>query len=127
MNLLLDTCTFIWLCAEPKKLSAKAKSHLRDAVELGISDVSVMEISLKWQAGKIRLPQPPSYWIEEQSEMHQLRRWPLTRDVICRASELAAFHKDPFDRLLVAQAQTFKLTIVTPDQYIKAYPVSYIW
>ena len=59
MRYLLDTCTFVWMCAEPQQLSQMARDVLSDpAAELLLSDVSALEISLKWQAGKIELPVP---------------------------------------------------------------------
>jgi PIN domain nuclease of toxin-antitoxin system len=127
MNLLLDTCSFIWLCAEPTRLSARARKMIQTAKSIGLSDISILEITTKWHAGKIRLPQPPRYWIEEQVAHYQLERLAIGAEVIYRSSELAPLHKDPFDRLLVAQAQITRRTLLTPDPFIKAYPVGTTW
>ena len=128
ISYLLDTCTFIWLCAEPERLSEVAKRaiHAPDA-SLLLSDVSAMEIALKWRAGKLALPQPPRLWIETQIATWVLNCLPLSRADIYRASELPEHHKDPFDRLLVATALNSNATVLTPDKAIHQYPVSYLW
>lgn len=127
MNLLLDTCCFIWLCVDASRLSTKAKKLIQGAQSIGLSDVSLLEITTKWQAGKIILPQPPRYWVEEQCSFYRLERLALNAEVIYRSGELASLHKDPFDRLLVAQAQFTRRTLLTPDPLIKAYPVGVEW
>ena len=125
---LLDTCTFIWLCAEPGRLSGTARSLLeKPDSPLLLSDVSVLEIVLKWSAGKIALPDPPRRWIEEQAAIWALKHCPLDREDIYRAGELPKHHRDPFDRLLVGVALRLNATILTPDQAIHQYPVSCRW
>lgn len=127
MKGLLDTCTFIWLCAEPEKLSTAAVDALTRADYLFLSDVVIMEIAMKWQSGKLRLPSPPRYWIEEQTRVHQLKRLPIDPATLYHASELAPYHRDPFDRLLVAQAQRNAYTLITPDPMMHSYPIDWIW
>ena len=128
MRCLLDTCTLIWLAAEPSMLSKRAADTLSaPGTTILVSDISALELTLKWQAGKIELPEPPRQWVE-----HQLRSWrtndvPLSREVIYRASELPLHHKDPFDRLLIASALVHDAAIVTPDELIRAYPVAVLW
>ena len=125
---LLDTCTLIWLCSEPERLSATAAEAI-DAPDTVLlwSDVSALEIALKWNAGKIILPDPPRHWIEQQIAAWSLDCLSLKRTDIYRASELPAHHRDPFDRLLVAAALGANATILTPDEAIHAYPVSCRW
>jgi PIN domain nuclease of toxin-antitoxin system len=98
-----------------------------DTNSLLLSDVSALEIALKWSAGKLVLPAPPRVWVEEQ-----IRRWSfaqigLTRDDMYRASELPNHHADPFDRLLVATAMNRGATLLTPDTAIHNYPVAWEW
>ena len=125
---LLDTCTLIWLCTEPERLSATAMEAIdaSDSVLL-CSDVSALEIVLKWNAGKMILPDPPRHWVEQQIAAWGLDCLSLRRPDIYRASELPAHHRDPFDRLLVAAALGATATILTPDKAIHAYPVSCRW
>jgi len=125
--LLLDTCTLIWLASEPSKLSAAARSALESANDIALSDVSVWEICLKWQASKIGLPAPPRTWIGEQVRTWSLDRLPIEPEHMYRAVELGDLHRDPFDRLLVAQALDHSATLVTPDPAIAQYPVAVIW
>ena len=125
---LLDTCTFIWLCARPEELSATAREAI-DAADssLLLSDVTALEITLKWRAGKIELPDPPRRWIEDQAASWALDFRPLTRSEIYAAGELPRYHHDPFDLLLIATAINLDATILTPDSAIHKYPVSYRW
>jgi PIN domain nuclease of toxin-antitoxin system len=125
---LLDTCTLIWLAAEPERLSATAQKAIdAPGSALQFSDVSTLEITLKWTAGKIILPDPPRQWIERQIASWNLECLSLTRDDIYHASELPLHHRDPFDRLLVAVALGAGAAIMTPDDAIHDYPVSYRW
>jgi len=95
--------------------------------ELLWSDVSALEIALKWSSGKLELPDPPRTWLERQAEDWNLVGLPLRRTDIYRASELPAHHRDPFDRLLVAAAIGADAIILTPDAAIAQYPVSCRW
>ena len=128
LSYLLDTCTFVWLCAAPERLPKKVRGLLgRAGAELILSDVSALELTLKWTAGKIELPAPPRLWVEQQVAVWQLRLLPLSRPVIYRSSELPHLHADPFDRLLVATALEQAATIVTPDEWVRRYPVACAW
>ena len=125
---LLDTCTFIWLCAEPDRLSDAVVAVIRsDESSLLLSDVTALEIPLKWSAGKITPPGPPRHWIETQAAAWSLQFRAIGREDIYRARELPEHHRDPFDRLLVAAAINANATILTPDEAIQAYPVSWRW
>ena len=128
MKVLLDTCAFIWLCAEPDRLSPAAARILDDSDNsLLLSDVSALEITLKWTAGKLTLPEPPRLWLEAQIRTWSIEQVEMRREHMYRASELPGHHRDPFDRLLVATALTSDATIVTPDTAIQSYPVSWRW
>ncbi len=125
---LLDTCTLIWLSTEPEKLSPASVRAIdaSDSILLW-SDVSALEIGLKWSAGKLVLPDPPRHWLERQIDTWGLDCLSLRRTDIYRESELPAHHRDPFDRLLVAAALGANATILTPDEAIRQYPVSCRW
>jgi PIN domain nuclease of toxin-antitoxin system len=128
VDLLLDTCTMIWLSAEPSRLSKKARLAIdAEDARLFVSDASTWEVCLKWLAKKISLPAPPRQWLAEQANTWQTERIPFELDHFFRTCELPELHKDPFDRMLVAQAITRGLTIVTPDSAIHAYPVAVLW
>jgi PIN domain nuclease of toxin-antitoxin system len=125
--LLLDTCAFVWLAAEPRRLGARARRAIDDADRLLVSDVSVLEVCLKWQAKKLELPDPPRVWLPRQERAWQTQRVALEPDDCFRTTELPSLHRDPFDRLLIAQALRLGLTIVTPDKAIARYPVATLW
>ena len=128
MTILLDTCVFVWLCAEPDRLSPTARELLDNPENAFlVSDVSALEITLKWTAGKLALPTPPRLWIEEQIRAWSISQLPLGRSDMYRASELPAHHADPFDRLLIATAMNHGAVILTPDAVIHAYPVAWQW
>lgn len=128
MTLLLDTCTFIWLCSDPDKLSAPATKALDSAGnDRTLSLASIWEISIKHHSGKLPLPKEPGTWIEEQLALQQIDMLPLQRDVIYRATALPAVHKDPFDRVIAADALQRKLTVVTPDMPFEDYGCKVIW
>ncbi len=128
MTYLLDTCTFIWLCADPSKLPDAVVARLdADDAAIMFSDASALEIVLKWTAGKLHLPEPPRTWIEHQLRVWSIEQVPLSRRAMYRASELPRHHSDPFDRLLVASAIEHEVTLVTPDEVIHSYPVAWVW
>ncbi|MBI4871651.1 MAG: type II toxin-antitoxin system VapC family toxin [Candidatus Riflebacteria bacterium] len=89
--------------------------------------MSVWELCLKWQAGKLSLPQPPSVWVEEQCRSWGLIGLAVERRHLYRVSELPVHHRDPFDRLLIAQAIEGRLTLATPDRVLSSYPVAVLW
>ena len=125
---MLDTCTFIWLCSSPDKLSVTAVEFI-DAPDtrLLLSEVSILEIVVKWNAGKLGLPDPPRRWIESQIAAWSLESRALGREEMYRAGELPHHHRDPFDRLLVAAAISANAIILTPDDMVHRYPVSCRW
>ena len=127
MRYLLDTCTLIWMASEPAKLSNRAKGVLDSSADLYLSDVSAWEICLKWEAGKMRLPQPPRAWCEAQSGAWKLLPLPIERTHLYRASELPFHHRDPFDRILIGQALEKGLILLSPDDQIHKYPVPWLW
>jgi PIN domain nuclease of toxin-antitoxin system len=128
VNLLLDTCAFLWLAAEPASLSPPACAALDDASNrLFVSDASVWEIVLKHLSGKLPLPESPRAWLPKQMEFFDLQRQPIDRESLFRSGELPGFHRDPFDRVLCAQALTHGFTVLTPDQPIRQLGATTLW
>ena len=128
MMLLLDTCSFIWLCSDPAKLSAAATKALDHPTnDRALSLASIWEITLKYHSGKLPLPQPPETWIEEQLRLQVIEVLPLHRDTLYRAGALPSVHKDPFDRVIAADALQRDLRLVTPDQPFTAYGCKTVW
>lgn len=128
MNLLLDSCAFLWLAAKPGKLSRAAVAALEDpASELYLSDASVWEIVLKYGKGKLPLPEAPRTWIPRQLAFFQIQRAPIESEALFRSGELPPIHHDPFDRLLAAQALVEPFLFVSPDAPFRAFAVACIW
>jgi PIN domain nuclease of toxin-antitoxin system len=128
MRLLLDTCTFVWLAAEPQRLSPAARTALdSEANDLFLSHVSIWEMHMKHLAGKLTLPSQPRIWISGQLAARGITDWPIDLETIHRTSELPNHHKDPFDRLLLAQAHLHAFAIVTPDDAFEKYSSTIIW
>lgn len=128
MKVLLDTCTFLWICAGDDALSARAVEVFRNPDnEVFLSAVSSWEIAVKHALGKLPLPEPPARFVPEQRSSHGIRPLVLDEDAALHLALLPALHRDPFDRMLVCQALVGGLVILTPDTYITSYPVRSLW
>ena len=128
MNLLLDTCTLIWLASEPAQLGKVAAAAINDpAAVLHISHASLWEIILKHGAGKLSLPEPPRKWWADQIAKWGIVELPLTTESLLRGSELPPHHKDPFDRVILAEAKTHSLQMVSPDGEFAPYGIPLVW
>jgi len=128
VRLLLDTCTFVWLCQEPGRIGAAARAALDDAVnDVFLSHVSVWEIMDKASAGKLQLPDAPMRWVHDQLAARRVDDWPIDLASLGRMSELPLHHRDPFDRLLAAQALVHGFRLLSPDPAFGPYGVSVIW
>jgi PIN domain nuclease of toxin-antitoxin system len=124
MKLLLDTHIFIWWADEPERLSPAALYALEDeANELLLSVASVWEMQIKFQLGKLKLSLPLKELIKNQQETNDVRVSPVALTHVLALEALPFLHKDPFDRLLIAQSVAEGLTIVTADSQFSAYPV----
>lgn len=128
MSLLLDTCVFLWLSDNTKALSQAARTALEDGRNILLfSQVSAIEIQIKYTKGKLRLGRPPESIIPESLKKHGISYLPLANDAIWISGKLPLRHQDPFDRLLIGQAIHQGLTLVTPDKNIHTYPVQTLW
>jgi PIN domain nuclease of toxin-antitoxin system len=124
MKLLLDTHVFIWWANEPEKLSQKALAGLLETSnDLILSVVSAWEIQIKIQLGKLRLRQSLAELVKSQRETNELQILPLELGHVLTLDTLPFHHKDPFDRLLIAQCVSERLTLVTADDSFSAYSV----
>ena len=125
MKLLLDTHIFIWWADQPEKLSPAALSALEDeANELLLSVASVWEMQIKIQLRKLKLSLPLKDLIKNQQETNDLTVSPVTLTHVLALDTLPLHHKDPFDRLLIAQSIEEDLTLVSADSQFSAYPVT---
>ena len=128
MRLLLDTCTFLWLATGAPELSTPARDAFVDpANAVYLSSVSAWEIALKHRLGRLPLPEPPDRLVPRLREAHGIAPLDLAEAATLTEARLPSLHRDPFDRMLVCQAITEGLVIVTPDAAIQQYPVRCLW
>lgn len=128
MKLLLDTHTFIWWDSEPDRLSPQALALCQDRRNiLLLSVVSVWEMQIKLQLGKLRLALPLKEIIETQQQTNNIEILPVTLAHVLALENLPVHHKDPFDRLLVAQAMVEGAALVSGDPNIARYAVQIVW
>lgn len=128
MRFLLDTCALLWYFEGSDRIPVTLRDSLTDpANEVFASDVSVLEIVLKHSLGKLILPGRPSALLPRLLEEHLIDELPLSREAIFRLESLPHHHRDPFDRLLIAQALVHDMQLVTPDPLIRQYDVDTTW
>ena len=128
MKYLLDTHVFIWWAGEPACLSTLALSLCRNpANTLLLSVASVWEMQIKSQLGKLHLALPLSEIIDSQQQTNRLEILPITLAHIWGLAKLSDHHKDPFDRLLISQAISEGLTLISHDPDVTKYPVQTAW
>ena len=122
MRLLLDTHTFLWLMEQPDKLSPAALQACDDLDnDLFLSVASLWEIQVKQQLGKLRLGVPLAEIVREQTEDQVVTLLPVEGRHVLALDDLPTHHGDPFDRLLIAQARTEEMTLVSADSAVQAY------
>lgn len=126
MRFLVDTHVFLWMFADHPGISKNARSFLEDVESnnLFLSDVSAWEASIKYGSGKLKLPEKPEVFFPDrvrQAEYHHLR---IDLNHVTRVHSLPKVHGDPFDRLLISQANIEDMTIITNDPVFKLYKVN---
>jgi PIN domain nuclease of toxin-antitoxin system len=128
MRALLDTHVLVWWATDDARLSARAREVLSDPVnELLFSVASAWELVIKAQTGKLVLPEPPATYIPSRLSWYAIEPLPVDLRHVLGVADLPLHHRDPFDRLLVAQSRLENLPIVTADPLIAQYPVETIW
>lgn len=128
MKLLLDTHTFIWWDSDPAKLSAQVLALCGDpANTLLLSVVSVWEMQIKVQLGKLTFAHPLADLIHQQQQTNHLEVLEITLPHVLALDGLPTVHKDPFDRLLIAQANIEGAVLLSRDPIFAEYPVSFLW
>ena len=128
MKLLLDTCTFLWIVAGAPELSDRARiAFTAPDNEVYLSAVSAWEIAVKHGLGRLPLPSPPSDFVPAMRQQHGIAPLALSEDAALLLGKLPAFHRDPFDRMLICQATVEGLVLLTPDEQIMSYPVRTLW
>jgi PIN domain nuclease of toxin-antitoxin system len=128
MNLLLDTHTFLWWIADDKRLSDIAKNYIENQEnEIYFSAASAWEILIKTQLSKLQLPGAPESFVSEQLSRNNFKTLSIRVSHALQLSSMPALHRDPFDRILVAQSMVEHLPILTADSLIAQYQIETIW
>jgi PIN domain nuclease of toxin-antitoxin system len=125
---LFDTGVFLLSMTSPERLNAKAKRIVEQRDKpLLLSAVSSWEISIKWRLGKLKLPDPPSTYVPQRLTQHGIGSLTISHLHALLAGELPRHHEDPFDRMLIAQATTEKLIVLTTDRSFERYDINIVW
>jgi PIN domain nuclease of toxin-antitoxin system len=127
--ILLDTHAFVWMASAPEKLSSRAVDAIqRNREGLLVSLASCWEIALLHKRGRLWLPVSPERFLEKALTRHGIHEVPFARATILASVALPEVHRDPFDRILIAEALLRGCPIVTCDEVIASYPgVSVVW
>ena len=124
MRILLDTQCWLWMTASPERFSARARAIVESGQhELYLSAASAWEIAIKHALGKLQLPEPPHRFVPRRLDTLGVRPLPIDHRHALHVSTLPAHHRDPFDRLLVAQSQLDDLQLLTADSQFDRYSV----
>jgi PIN domain nuclease of toxin-antitoxin system len=125
---LIDTQAFLWCAIYDERLSGRIIEIVENINnEIFFSTVSAWEIAIKYQLGKLILPTTPEIFITEQLEINQFSVLPVTLLHAFTTRELPLIHKDPFDRMLVAQSTVENLPILSNDRKLSEYNAQIIW
>lgn len=119
-SLLLDSHVLLWALLDPDRLGASARSHIESPdSNVYVSPVSAWEIEIKRALGKLDVPDD----LEAQLKQQRFTEWPLRLRHVAALSALPPLHRDPFDRMLIAQASCDDLVLVTHDAVVQRYPI----
>ena len=128
MKYLLDTCAFLWFLEDSPNLTLAARKAIIDpSNEIYLSAVSGWEIGRKFARGDLQLPKRPEILLPEMRETMGILSLPLNELEAISAEKLPLIHKDPFDRMLIAQAMLNGMTLISSDAVFGGYTVSLLW
>ena len=127
MKFLLDTHCWLWLQTERSRFDVDLLETLADPeTERYLSAASAWEISIKYAVGKLPLPEPPAIYVPQRMRLSGFEGLAITHAHALAVAALPLLHRDPFDRVLVAQARIEGLTLVTADPTLEAYDVALV-
>jgi PIN domain nuclease of toxin-antitoxin system len=128
MRVLLDTQVFLWWNMDDPRLSQTARDLIAEGHnELYLSAASALEIAIKAALGSLILPEPPEQYVPSRMRIHRILALPIQFRHALHVYDLPPLHRDPFDRLLIAQSRLEDLSILTADPAVGRYDVSVIW
>jgi len=125
MKLLVDTCTFLWIVGGGRELPPRIRDlYLSEDNEVYLSAVSAWEIAVKHATGRMPLPELPQRLVPTERDRRGMTSLPFDEESALHVSRLPVLHRDPFDRMLVAQALADDLALVSRDTRVLRYPVA---
>ena len=127
MSLLLDTCTLLWIARGDAQVSSRQRSAIAAEGDVRVSAASAWEIAIKHAMGRLPIPVAVNQFVQGVRERYRFTSLPIDEESALLVAKLPPLHRDPFDRILVAQAIVHGLTIVTPDPAVTDYPVRTMW
>lgn len=127
MKAILDTHAFLWALAGDRRMSRQAREIFVGSADLLLSIASIWEIVVKVQTGKLNLPSPAGKYVIRKLAENRIEILPISVDHLLAVERLPLHHRDPFDRMLIAQSLEEKLPVITADRVFARYPVEVIW
>lgn len=128
MRVLLDTHVWLWMVTHPQRIAEPAREVLANADnELLFSAASVWEMAIKYQLGKLPLPEPPDTFVPPRLLRDAVRPLPIDHRHAAFVAQLPLHHRDPFDRLLIAQARLEDVYLCTADDVLRPYDVKLLF
>lgn len=128
MNVLLDTHAFLWFIGDDPRLTVLARETIESPdVTPFLSAASLWEMAIKISLGKLTLPQPYEVFLREQLTLNGVGILNISLQHTAAVVDLPFHHRDPFDRLLAAQAMTEDLMLISADAVFDRYPVKRLW
>lgn len=128
MKFLLDTNAFLWWVTNDRKLPSSTRDIISDSQnDVFFSIVSAWEIVIKFQIGKLPLPESPEIYIPSRLSYYDFTTFSITLKDVLQVGNLPSYHNNLFDRLLIAQSQIRNLPIITADTKFHLYEVNLIW
>ena len=127
MKAILDAHAFLWALAGDARMSRHARDVFAGSADLWLSIASIWEILIKVQSGKLNFPRPAGPYVLSRLAENRIKTLPISIDHLLAFERLPMHHRDPFDRMLIAQSIEQNLPVITADPLFKAYPVQVIW
>lgn len=128
MKYLLDTSIWLWSVGPIERMNRKSRELLADGKqEIYFSAASAWEVSIKMSLGKLQLPDSPEIYVPKRLAAQAIQPLPILQHHALKVYSLPPHHQDPFDRLLIAQALSEEMTILTADRAIEKYDVQVVW
>jgi PIN domain nuclease of toxin-antitoxin system len=128
LKYLLDTGVWLWSVGKPSRISRNARDVMADSRnDVFLSAVTSWEVAIKAASGKLHLPEPPDLFVPRRMAAQGLRPLAVSHEHALAVFGLPPHHRDPFDRLLIAQAKVEEMTLISADRMFDRYPVQLLW